>query len=668
MVSKMGASQFTKAGIYPRSLRDHFHPVESVLLVLHLEHHLILLRREDLKCNFCGSGITTEMLHYLFDCAALSEERRKLNDKTGQLCPSFPALINEISKNRLTSGFHRRAKANTSFEDDDVPIDDTTTKPLFTPQENGRKGTRDKVPRLRWNPWQKHVKSTSVLRYTRNVLPHLAHLCLISTFLDDGLRMIMQWNDQIDYLSDHIVSNRPLSVILVIYNIVIQLGCSIMVLLRIRVPLACSLLSSIVIFQLNECVRSGLHGLKVEVLIWKTKKDLESHQNEKWVHYDRATYGYPGHASSSTAKPNIHDGKIMLCIWWDQLGVVYYELLQMNERITGEVFRRQLMRLSEHCEKNGCNMAIGTTKLFCNMIMFGHMPHHLLKLKWEVLSHPPYSPDIAPSDYYFFRSMQHGLADQHFSNYDEDKKKWINEWIAAKELSSVCRFLSLMGALLFLYVETWVESKSTFAGVPQVEKGSKARSLLQLVGRILMVLMFTLTLPFHSEWLWWLRSLVSGVLILLVAVGYKTRLSATLLVLWMAYLNLTYHAWWNYSVSHAMHDFLRYEFFQMTAIVGGLLLLVALGPGRVLRYTRNVLPHLAHLCLISTFLDDGLRMIMQWNDQIDYLSDHIVSNRPLSVILVIYNIVIQLGCSIMVLLRIRVPLACSLLSSIVIFQ
>ncbi|UYV71565.1 hypothetical protein LAZ67_8003702 [Cordylochernes scorpioides] len=61
---------------------------------------MILLRREDLKCTFCGSGITTEMLHYLFDCAALSEERRKLNDKTGQLCPSFPALINEISKNR----------------------------------------------------------------------------------------------------------------------------------------------------------------------------------------------------------------------------------------------------------------------------------------------------------------------------------------------------------------------------------------------------------------------------------------------------------------------------------------------------------------------------------------------------------------------------------------
>ncbi|UYV84175.1 hypothetical protein LAZ67_X001428 [Cordylochernes scorpioides] len=44
---------------------------------------------------------------------------------------------------------------------------------------------------------------------------------------------------------------------------------------------------------------------------------------------------------------------------------------------------------------------------------------HLETLKWEVLPHPPYSPDIAPSDYYLFRSMKHNLADQHFFNYEE---------------------------------------------------------------------------------------------------------------------------------------------------------------------------------------------------------------------------------------------------------
>ncbi|UYV68309.1 hypothetical protein LAZ67_5003819 [Cordylochernes scorpioides] len=62
--------------------------------------------------------------------------------------------------------------------------------------------------------------------------------------------------------------------------------------------------------------------------------------DENWIHYDypkrRATYGYPGRAILSTAKPNIHVEKIMLCMLIMQ-GVVYYELLQPNERITGEV-------------------------------------------------------------------------------------------------------------------------------------------------------------------------------------------------------------------------------------------------------------------------------------------------------------------------------------------
>jgi len=31
---------------------------------------------------------------------------------------------------------------------------------------------------------------------------------------------------------------------------------------------------------------------------------------------------------------------------------------------------------------------------------------YLETLKWNVLPHPPYSPDIAPSDYWLFRRMQ----------------------------------------------------------------------------------------------------------------------------------------------------------------------------------------------------------------------------------------------------------------------
>ena len=38
--------------------------------------------------------------------------------------------------------------------------------------------------------------------------------------------------------------------------------------------------------------------------------------------------------------------KLMLCIWWDRLGVVYHEILQPNETSTAEYYQQQLMQLS----------------------------------------------------------------------------------------------------------------------------------------------------------------------------------------------------------------------------------------------------------------------------------------------------------------------------------
>ncbi|GBP22897.1 Mariner Mos1 transposase [Eumeta japonica] len=68
---------------------------------------------------------------------------------------------------------------------------------------------------------------------------------------------------------------------------------------------------------------------------------------------------------------------------------------------------------------------------------------YLETLQWEVLSHSPHSPDIAPSDFHLFDSMAHGLADQRFHSYEE-AKQWIGSWIASKDMSFFQRGIHIL--------------------------------------------------------------------------------------------------------------------------------------------------------------------------------------------------------------------------------
>jgi len=164
-------------------------------------------------------------------------------------------------------------------------------------------------------------------------------------------------------------------------------------------------------------------------------------EDEKWVHYDspkcKKLWGLPGSTSTSTAKPNTHSSKVMLCIWWDQFGVVYYELLKPFETITGDLYRKQLMRLSRALKDKRPQYNERHDKV---ILQHGNARPRVAKsvktyletLKWEVLPHSLYPPDIALFDYHLFRSMAHGLADQHLCSYEEIKN-WIHTWIASKD-------------------------------------------------------------------------------------------------------------------------------------------------------------------------------------------------------------------------------------------
>lgn len=137
--------------------------------------------------------------------------------------------------------------------------------------------------------------------------------------------------------------------------------------------------------------------------------------------------------------------------------------------------------------------------------------------------------------------------------------------------------LSVFGGLLLLLAETMDTGKaSLFAGLP--ESGPRDRSSgLQFAGRLLTVLMFLTLVKLDSP----VRIFVDVlglVLVSLVCIGLYTKVSALAVVLLLLLENLTLNAFWM-ETSPAMRDFRKYDFFQTVSVIGGQLLLVALGPG-----------------------------------------------------------------------------------------
>ena len=50
----------------------------------------------------------------------------------------------------------------------------------------------------------------------------------------------------------------------------------------------------------------------------------------------------------------------------------------------------------------------------------------LHELKWQLLPHPPYSPDLAPSDFHLFGVLKDPLRGRHFGN-ESELKSAVNE-------------------------------------------------------------------------------------------------------------------------------------------------------------------------------------------------------------------------------------------------
>ena len=133
---------------------------------------------------------------------------------------------------------------------------------------------------------------------------------------------------------------------------------------------------------------------------------------------------------------------------------------------------------------------------------------------------------------------------------------------------------------MLLLAEISGEAKTMFAGVPTIASNQK-QTYMQLAGRLLVIFMFLTLFSFDLSFLQIVSFLLSAVLIVCVAIGYRTKLAALVLVIYLTIINFIFNAFWMVPHNRIMRDFMKYDFFQTFSVIGGLLFVVALGPGGV---------------------------------------------------------------------------------------
>ncbi|UYV82453.1 hypothetical protein LAZ67_21002238 [Cordylochernes scorpioides] len=117
------------------------------------------------------------------------------------------------------------------------------------------------------------------------------------------------------------------------------------------------------------------------------------------------------------------EGKVMLVVSFDYQGLVYYEFIKEGITINKQAYKEILVRLRDAIIRK-------RNQLFKSKqwkLLHDNVPAHraiifqdyLAKHSVSVLPHPPYSPDIAPCDFFFFSKLKMTLKGRRFSSSSE---------------------------------------------------------------------------------------------------------------------------------------------------------------------------------------------------------------------------------------------------------
>ena len=143
----------------------------------------------------------------------------------------------------------------------------------------------------------------------------------------------------------------------------------------------------------------------------------------------------PGSPRPKKFKTQPSAGKVMATVFWDAKGVIMLDFLLKRSTITGVYFANLLDQLRtairEKCQgklSKGVllqqdNSRVHTCKVAMDVVE---------RNRYELIPHPAYSPDLAPSKFFLFPNLKKDICGLHFWS-DEEVMMAVEEWVKGKD-------------------------------------------------------------------------------------------------------------------------------------------------------------------------------------------------------------------------------------------
>jgi histone-lysine N-methyltransferase SETMAR len=126
-------------------------------------------------------------------------------------------------------------------------------------------------------------------------------------------------------------------------------------------------------------------------------------------------------------------GKVTLTVFWVSQVVLLAHFQKRGENMDSASYCEVLLKLQVTIRrKHPGQLARGVLLHHDNATPYTARAtqERIQELQWEHLEHPPYSPDLAPSDCHLFGPPQNHLGGKHFTDKREVKtevRKWLRQ-------------------------------------------------------------------------------------------------------------------------------------------------------------------------------------------------------------------------------------------------